>query len=265
VLIRSPGRWAIAVRGPGGDIHTESHVLTEPSAARRRPFVRGPLALAEAVRIGVRGLQVAFRVQTGTAPETSAMLTTFAALGVGFLLVFVAGPALAAGLMDLGWAGAAAVEGLLRVAIFVGYLLVVSRSPSARRLFAYHGDEHKVIAAFESKGALPSVAEAREPSPVHVRCGTSFLTLFMLWAALVYALPGREPLWLGGLVRVALAPLVAGLAFETMRATATGGRRWWARAISWPGRLMQRITTREPTDDQLQVARAALIELADAH
>lgn len=258
--MRTPERWAIAVRAPDGGIHSESHQIVSPRRSRMR-FVRGPLVLGDAVRIGIRGLQVALRISTGAEPTLAQLASTFAAIGVGFAAVFVVGPGIAVGAVGMQGPVRGAVEGALRVGAFVGYLLAVSRSREAGRLFAYHGAEHKVIAAFEHLGRLPSGDEAREPSPVHPRCGTSFLTLFVVVASVVYAFAPAAPLLTGAAIRVVLAPLVAGVAFEVMRTGAEAAERWWGRALTLPGRMMQRITTREPTDSQLAVAHAALAEL----
>jgi uncharacterized protein YqhQ len=157
--------------------------------------------------------------------------------------------------------GADAAEAALRVAMLFVYLALVYRSSAARELFAYHGAEHKTIAAYEQLGMLPQVRDARRFGPVHDRCGTNFIVLFAVVSGLVYSFVSRTPLVIGAVVRIVLVPVVAALAYEAMRAAA---RDHTLRFLVWPGRLAQRLTTCEPADAQLEVACAALERLLQA-
>lgn len=254
--MRTPHRWAVAVRRPDGSIHTEAHDIAERRPLVRISFVRGLVALSDAVSIGLRALRIAVRETTGVEPTAGQVRSTLAAIALGVAALFVVAP----GILVAGWEEVVADvgEALLRAAVLVVYLAVVARSEGARRLFSYHGAEHKVVAAFESKGAEATLEDARARSPVHPRCGTSFIALFVIVAGVVYAFVPRLPLWAGAAWRLGLAPVTAALAYELMRATARGERALLGRVLSWPGRLLQRVTTREPDPDQLDVARAAL-------
>ena len=256
VLVRTPTRWAVAVRRGDGSLHVEMHEGEERWPRLRRTFLRGPLALAEAVAIGMRGINVALREGSGTEVPKDALTMVFVPVAVGVLGLFIAVP----GMLTAGLADRAAdvVEATARAAMLVIYLLALSRSEQSKRLFGYHGAEHMAIAAYERHDRLPSVDEAVAESPVHVRCGTDFIALFVIACGVVFAFVTRRPVWFGGLLRVALVPAVAALAYETMRLCARYPRQPWARLGTWPGRALQRITTRRPDDGQLQVALSAL-------
>lgn len=265
--MRSPDRWSIAVRRPDGTIHVSTHEVD--SFLGRHPWLgrtvlRGVLALVEAVDVGARALQTAMRIGTGAELTRGQMLSTIGVLVVSVLVVFIAGPGVAAGAAPYGGAAAAVIEGVGRLAMFLLYLALVSRSPAARRLFAYHGAEHKAIVAFERLGRMPGLRDASASSPIHPRCGTNFLVLCVLVAGVVYAFVPRLPLWSGAAWRVALVPVVAVLAYEVMRSAARAPGALWSRAVTWPGRAAQRVTTREPERDQLEVALAALRSLVGA-
>jgi len=254
--VRTPARWAVAVRRPDGSIHTEAHDVTRPGGALRASIVRGLVALADAMSIGLRALRIAVRETTGVEPTAGQIRSTLLAIGGGVFALFVIAP----GVLVAGWPDRVAdiLEASARAAVLIVYLFAVSRSVGARRLFEYHGAEHKVIAAFEERGVEATVDDARRRSPIHPRCGTSFIALFVIVAGVVHAFVPRAPLWVGAVWRIALAPVDAAIAYELMRATARKERSLLGRLLSWPGRLLQRLTTREPAEDQLDVARTAL-------
>jgi uncharacterized protein YqhQ len=256
VLVRSPSRWAVAVRRTDGSVHVEAHEGDQRWPRLRKTFLRGPLALAEAVAIGMRGINVALREGSGTEVGKDAMTMVFVPVAVGVLGLFVAVPGmLTAGLADRT---ADVVEAAARAVMLVIYLLALSRSEQSKRLFGYHGAEHMAIAACERHDRVPTKDEAGAESPVHVRCGTDFIALFVVGCGIVFAFVTRHSVWLGGVLRVALVPAVAALAYEVMRLCARYPRRPWARLGTWPGRALQRITTRRPDDGQLEVALLAL-------
>jgi len=218
--------------------------------------MRGPAALAQAIGIGVRALRIALREQTGSEPSAGEVVGSLIPVGATALLVFV----VAASLLASGWKGAAGdvAEALLRAAAVLVYLLAIARSGQSKRLFAYHGAEHMVIASFERLNDVPTAEQARESSPIHMRCGTNFVALYVIAAGLIHSLVPREPWWAGALWRLLLFPIVVAVAYELMRAAARSPRALWARVVTLPGRLLQRVTTRNPDDSQIEVAQAAL-------
>jgi uncharacterized protein YqhQ len=182
-------------------------------------------------------------------------------LGLAVLLFFVI-PTVLVRLLDASLRSVYALnvaEGGIRVAILVGYIAFVGRLPDIRRVFAYHGAEHKVVNAYEARQPL-RIAAVRAQSRFHPRCGTSFLLIVMIVAILVFSLLGRPPLPLRVAERVLLIPLVAGISYEIIRA---GARLRWFRPLVVPGMWLQRLTTREPDDGQVEVAIRALQEVLD--
>ena len=150
-----------------------------------------------------------------------------------------------------------AVEGVLRTSIFLGYLLLLSRMPDLRRVFEYHGAEHKVISCFEAEDEL-TPARAKLYSRLHPRCGTSFLLIVMIMAIFVFAPIGLPAWWILVLTRIFGVPLIAGLSFEVIKWAGRNRRKRWVQAIMCPGLQLQKLTTREPDLDQLAVSIAAL-------
>ncbi len=254
-MMRTPGSWAVAVRRRDGTIHTERHT---DAAATLGGFLRGPRMIAAALRIGMYAVRIAVRETSGVEPTPDQFVVTFAAGGVAVLAIFVVAPGV---LIDGRTIAAAAIEASIRLAMLVAYLLVIARSAQTREILRYHGAEHKTVAAFERAGRIPTADEARPLSPVHMRCGTEFIALFVISCGILFAVVPRQPIWLGAIVRIGLAPVAIALAYEVMRAAAREPKALWARAVSWPGRVMQRLTTREPDADELDVAVAALAAL----
>ncbi len=225
-------------------------------ARLRKTFVRGPLALVDAISIGLKASEIAMREATGVDTQSGGSGVVLVPVAVGVLGVFIALP----GMLSAHWEGVAGDlgEAAMRLGVLLVYLVGIGRSAFARRLFAYHGAEHKTIAAYERHERMPTLDEARAESPIHIRCGTDFIAIFVFACGVTFAFVPREPIWLAGSVRVALVPLVAALAYEVMRAAARWEGTLVARGITLPGRALQRITTREPTDDLLEVASVAL-------
>jgi uncharacterized protein YqhQ len=255
-MMRSPERWAVAVRRSDGTIHTERHDVDPPP---QTPFVRGPATVVQSLRIGTRALRIAIRETLGAEPTTEQLSVTFGAGLVALVAIFIVAPGLF--LADIGGATGAALEAAVRAAMLLIYLAFIARSPQTQRVFRYHGAEHKTIAAYERSRGLPSHAEARSMSPVHERCGSTFISIFVIVCGIAFTFVPRSPLWIGALLRVVLVPVVLAIAYETMRAAAREPGSIWGRAVTFPGRALQRITTREPADDELDVALAALLTL----
>ena len=268
VMMRRGSRWAAAVRQPDGFIVTERRDLP-PSLdrARRWPLVRGVLALGESVVLGTTAMAWAARTRepdkgAGYSSGGVAVSTLLAALLA--VAAFGLGPGAAA--KALGIDGRLAfnlAEGLIRLGLLFGYLWLLSRSAAARRVFAFHGAEHMTIHAYEH--GEPLVPERiRTFDRRHPRCGTSFLLLVVIVSIAVHVLIGTPGWAVFVASRLIGLPLVAALAYELVRATGRHGTSWFGRVITAPGSWLQSITTREPDDDQIEVAVAALQATLDA-
>jgi uncharacterized protein YqhQ len=154
------------------------------------------------------------------------------------------------------------LEGLIRLAVLIIYILLISRLKDIQRVFQYHGAEHKTIFLYEAGEDL-TVENARKYSTLHPRCGTSFLLIVVIVSIIVFAFLGLEPLWWRIVSRVALMPVVAGIAYEILKFTGRHTKSFCVRILILPGILLQKITTREPDDDQLEVAIAALKSIVE--
>jgi uncharacterized protein YqhQ len=273
VMMRGPSNWSVAVRKPDGDIAHVSRPIVSPMTRHwllRLPIVRGVVALGESLAIGFRALAISanYAAQEEGDEEVSAELTRgqliFAfAIAIGFaVLLFKVGPALLTDWIgiDAGWF--VIVEGLIRVTVFVLYLSVISLLPDLRRVFQYHAAEHKAINAYEAGEELEP-ARVQRFSLIHPRCGTAFLLWVMVIAIFVFAFFGR-PAWYWLIAtRILLLPVIAGIAYELIRFAGkhTGNRILMT--LLAPGLWLQRLTTREPTLDQLEVSIRALREVLE--
>jgi uncharacterized protein YqhQ len=273
VMMRGPSNWALAVRKPDGEIAEHTHSIRSAMARHpffRLPVVRGVVALGESLAIGFRALAISANYAAQD-PESEEEVQTelsrgslvFAfAIAIGFaLMLFKVTPALITSWLPIettGWF--VIVEGLIRVTIFIAYISVISLLPDLRRVFQYHGAEHKAINAYEAGEPLEPERVQRF-SLIHPRCGTAFLLWVMVIAIFVFAFLGR-PAWYWLIVsRIALLPLIAGLAYELIR---FAGKHTGNRALMTllaPGLWLQRLTTREPSLDQLEVSIRALREV----
>jgi uncharacterized protein YqhQ len=269
VMMRGPSSWAVAVRRPDGRISEIAHDV-ESVALRRRwlrlPIIRGVVALGESLAIGMRALAVSarFSVTDEGEDDASEELGRIALIGsfvfaIGFsVLLFKVSPALLTNWINPSstWVFLL-IEGGIRIALLVAYLVVIGLFGELRRVFQYHAAEHKAINAYEA-GAPLEPEEVQRHSLIHVRCGTAFLLWVMVIAILVFSLLGRPPLmWLIA-SRVVALPLIAGLAYEVIRLAARYNRFALVRAVLAPGLWLQRLTTREPTLDQVAVSIRAL-------
>jgi uncharacterized protein YqhQ len=271
VMMRGRAVWAIAVRRPDHSIHVESHRI-ESIADRVRflrwPGFRGVIALGQALSIGMRALTISANrsVEDEQQLTSGQMAFSMAVAAVFFIGIFVIGPFI--GFRALRGSVHSSVlrnvlEGLFRVALFLGYLVLIGRLKDVRRVFQYHGAEHKTIAAFEHRDALEPEAVDRY-STLHVRCGTNFLLIVMVLAILVYAVsPARGLLW-GILSRVIAIPVIAGLSYEMLRLGARFERSLVMRALMAPGLWLQKITTKPPDRGQIEVAIASFNEVLRA-
>jgi uncharacterized protein YqhQ len=274
VMMRGVNSWALAVRKPPaeeqadalGAIDVQAFPL-ESWAKRRRiyrmPVIRGVVALVESLAIGMRALGLSANAQL---PEedmeisSGAWIGTVAVASLFAIGLFFVVPVGLTSLVkqQLGSSVAFwAVEGVLRTAIFLGYLVLLSRLRDLRRVFEYHGAEHKAISCYEASDEL-TPERAALYSRLHPRCGTSFLLIVMIMAIFVFAPIGLPSWWILVITRIVGVPVIAGLSFEVIKWAGRNRSRPWVRAVMYPGLQLQRLTTREPDLDQLAVSIAAL-------
>ena len=262
VMMRGASTWAVAVRTPEGEVEVVTHDVPGWSERYRAiPLLRGVMGLGESLSLGYKALAWSANRQVPDEEQVSdkAMGWTMAIAMVLFSGFFLVLPALAGkGLRSFVHAVPfQAAEGVLRLLIFVGYLLLISRMRDIRRVFEYHGAEHKAIAAYEN-GVELTPESAQRFTTAHVRCGTNFLLTVMVVAIVTYSFVPTPNLATIVVSRVVLIPLIAGISYEVIRISARNMQRAWVRAAMKPGLLLQRLTTREPGLDQLEVALAAL-------
>lgn len=274
-MMRSPTYYATAVRTPQGTIVIQKNrwvALTRRFRFLNIPILRGGVNLVEMMWIGIQSLSYsasqASEENSDPKPKPSAgsnlaiLGSVVFALAAGFGLFFY----LPLWLTELtGVEGSLAfnlVDGVFRLAIFLGYLLAIARWKEMKRVFQYHGAEHKTIYAFENGQDL-TVDNARPYTTLHPRCGTSFLLVVMLTSIFVFALLGKPETWGDRLLRFAMIPVIGGIAFEFIRLSAKEKFARFLKPAIWPGLTLQKVTTAEPTDDMLEVAIAALVACLD--
>jgi uncharacterized protein YqhQ len=285
VMMRGVKTWAVAVRKPVGEDALpgtlgEIAISTFPIKPRKRrrlyrlPIIRGVVALVESLGIGLRALGISANAQLpedekhegdeeGTGGQEISGATWFFTVLVSVVfaigLFFVVPVGLTSlikkqlGSSLLFWL----VEGVLRTAIFLGYLTLLSRLRDLRRVFEYHGAEHKVISCYEAEDELVP-ERAQLYSRLHPRCGTSFLLIVMILAIFVFAPVGLPAWWILVLTRILGVPVIAGLSFEVIKWAGRNRRRRWVQMVMWPGLQLQKLTTREPDLDELAVSIASL-------
>jgi uncharacterized protein YqhQ len=273
VMMRGPSAWSVAVRKPDGAIAEVNRPIASVLLRHRWlriPVVRGVVALGESLAIGFRALAISASYasqEEGDDGEVQTELTRgqllFAfGIAIGFaLLLFKVSPALITNWLPVESTGAfVIVEGVVRVSIFIAYLLLISLLPDLKRVFQYHAAEHKAINAYEAGEELTPESVARH-SLLHVRCGTAFLLYVMVVAIFVFAFFGR-PAWYWLIVtRILLLPVIAGIAYEIIRFAGKRPQNPALRTLLAPGLWLQRLTTREPTLDQIEVSIRALREV----
>jgi len=281
IMMRGKYNWAVAVREPSGAIYTEEHDLVSAKdrhAWLKWPIIRGMWGFYETMALAIK----AFGISAEHAGETEDEQLTSKEIGVTMLL----GVALAVGLFIVApafitnWLVGSQIEkpltwnivdGVLRLAVFFGYIWAISRIKDIQRVFAYHGAEHKTIHAYEH-GLPLEVENIQRWKTLHVRCGTSFLLMVMVIAVIVFSLvPGKAILAGWGVaggpwvllfnigIRIVLLPLIAGLAYEvTVKWAGSHPNNPIVKVAMWPGMQLQRMTTREPEDDMIEIAVAAM-------
>lgn len=270
VMIRGPGSVAVACRRPDGEIAVRREKLrgVYTSPLRKIPFVRGVIVLWETLALGMRALIFSSNVATGEDEKEINPLSVLAmglsALALVAVLFFV-GPVLLTGwLEDLVGSSLVVIviEGLVRLAMLIAYIGLIGLIPDIRRVYAYHGAEHKSIHALEAGDPLVPGAVQRHPT-AHVRCGTSFLLTVVVLSIIIFAALGSPDFWLRIVSRIVLLPVIAALGYELIR---LGGRFYGnpvARIVMWPNLALQALTTRQPDDSQVEVALRALHEVME--
>jgi uncharacterized protein YqhQ len=286
VMMRGRHSWGLAVRRPSGDIARMAYPLASLGDRHRwlkLPVVRGVIALFESMSLGVKALGVAANIsleetagaQTGE-PEKVKGKAEEAAFGwkalagtvvvaVAFAVgLFIVIPLVVVKAFEETFSNPFVfnlVEGVIRIVLFLLYILGISLIPDLRRVFQYHGAEHKVIHAYEACGR-PDARRASGYPPMHPRCGTGFLLVVMVIAILVFAVVGKPSLLWLVISRIVGIPIIIGISYEVgIKWLGKHSRSLPARILLWPGLQLQRLTTREPTPDQLDVAAAALDEV----
>ena len=265
VMIRGRTSVVTAIRRPGGDITVDSRPVPAITTGwmRRAPFIRGVVVLLEAMVLGIRSLIYSANVAMEEEEEeipTKAIWGMIAVAAVLVVLLFFIAPLFLTKLANAYIPNSVVfhiIEGLVRLGIFIGYLKLVSLMPDIKRVFTYHGAEHKSVNAYEA-GVPMEVEAIKAYSTAHARCGTSFLFLVLIVAIIVFAFIGRDILWLMIVSRIVLLPVIMGLGYEIMYFGARHTDNRLMRIIIAPGLLLQSLTTGEPDDSQLEVAIAAM-------
>ena len=280
-MMRSPSSWAVAVRKPDGQIAQVVTAISSPMARNRiwrLPVIRGVVALGESLAIGFRALAISANYAAQD-PEADAqdpeakeqpvqteiprgqIIFSFA-IAIGFaLMLFKVTPALITSWLPIDTTGSfVVIEGVIRVSIFLVYLLLISLIPDLRRVFQYHAAEHKAINAHEAGEEL-TPENVQKFSLLHPRCGTAFLLWVMVIGIFVFAFVG-QPAWYWLITsRVLLLPVIAGLAYELIRFAGKHQQNAILMMLLAPGLWLQRLTTRQPSLDQIEVSIRALQEV----
>ena len=264
VMMRGSKSLAIAMRAPNKEIviHNEPLSSLYKSKIIKIPFLRGIIALWDALGLGIRALTISANIQTGEdekleGPALYLTLAVSLALGIGlfFLLPAVVGQ-LSEKYLGLANRWSNLLEGSLRLGLLVGYIWLIGKTPDIKRVFSYHGAEHKTINAFEAGARLEPVTVSKY-SIEHPRCGTAFLLTLVLASVLIFSILGPLPMFWRLVSRILLIPILAGIAYEYIRWTANHLDSRFVRIIIRPNLALQHLTTREPSLDMLEVSIAA--------
>lgn len=271
VMMRSKHFWALAVRKPDRTIYTKLFndvSLTNKNKVLGFMFIRGIIALIESMTLGFKALS--YSINEATEEEIkfskremiiSVIIAVVFAVGVFFILPTIIGRSFSeffpnAIVYNL-------LEGLIRIGFFFAYILLVSQIKDIKRVFQYHGAEHKTIQAYENDEELKP-ENVRKYSTMHVRCGTSFLLIVMVVAILIFALLGKQPMIWRIISRILLIPVIAGISYELIRLAGKFSKYKVVNILFYPGLLLQKITTREPDNDQIEVAISSFKKVIEA-
>ena len=272
VMIRGKEGMAISVRQPNGELSITRQPLASIYKGRLRemPFIRGIVVLIETLVLGTQSLLHSAQVAAaeegeekipaallwGTVAASLALVVALFIMVPLFTTQYLIDPYIDSALLSNVF------EGLIRIGIFIAYLKLISLIPYIKRVFAYHGAEHKVVNAYEA-GVPLEVESVKNYSTAHARCGTAFLFIVLIVAIFVFALVGQPTLWIRILSRIALIPVIAVISYEIMKFGAGHINNKIVRVLLAPGLLLQAITTKEPDDGQLEAAISALNEVIE--
>jgi uncharacterized protein YqhQ len=266
VMMRGPECSAVAVRKPDGSVEVETEAnstLNQRYPFLRWPLVRGTYMLIDSLATGIRMLNKSANMSMGEEEEELSAQEMLVTGVIAFLLAILLFVALPTGIVHYtrqflgGVVTQNLVEGIIRIGFFLAYVYAISRMQEIERVFMYHGAEHKTIFTYEAGEEL-TTANARAHSTLHPRCGTSFLLIVMVVSILVFALLGEGSIFYRIWSRIAVLPVVAGIGYEFIKFSGQYYHNRWARILITPGLWLQKITTREPDDSQLEVAITAL-------
>jgi Predicted metal-dependent enzyme len=271
VMMRGRDNVAISVRDPDGKLNTTKQPLPSIYKGRLRetPLVRGIIVLIESLVLGTQALlhsaQIASAEEEEKIPTALLWGTVVASIAFAVALFFIAPLFVTRHFIDIHIASdlvSNVIEGLIRMGIFIAYLKLIGLMPDIKRVFAYHGAEHKVVNAYEAGNPL-EVEAVKNYSTAHARCGTGFIFIVLILAIFIFALLGRPVLWLSILSRIILIPVIAAIGYEIMKFGASHIKNAAIRIILAPGLALQAMTTREPDDSQLEAAISALNEVIE--
>lgn len=273
VMMKGRKAWTVAVRDPKGEIHVKKEALSELPKILKLPVIRGFIALFHAMFIGIKAIQFsankAYEEEEDGKPLNPVAIG--ATIGLSILLgigLFILLPLYATKLLGLVFASVSKssvlfnlVDGIIRVAVFLVYIIAIGMWKDMRRIFEYHGAEHKVIHAYENGNDL-TISNIKGHSPLHPRCGTSFLLIVMVISIFTFSfIPQEWSFSYKFLSRLVLIPLIAGLSYEFLRLSAKMKQNALMHMLILPGLMLQRLTTREPDEAQIEVAVKALEEV----
>jgi uncharacterized protein YqhQ len=275
VMMKGPTSWSVAVRDAKGVIQTRDERLRALHRAWKLPVLRGVVALFHALVIGIKALEFSATVSAEGIEDEKPLTKTAIAGTIAFSIVlsvvlFILVPLWATRLIgmvlevvDKSSVAFNLVDGVVRVFVFLAYVVGIGLWSEIRRVFEYHGAEHMVIHAFEHGRAM-TTGEAMGYSPLHPRCGTSFLMIVMVVSIVVFsAIPQTWPMLYKFLARLVLVPLIAGLSYEALKLSAKLKDNAIVAAMVWPGLMLQRLTTRTPDEAQVEVALVAMQRVLD--
>jgi uncharacterized protein YqhQ len=268
VMMRGRDTVVTAVRRPDGGLAIETQSLPRlyTGGMRKAPLIRGIIVLIETLVLGIETLFHSANVALGEEGEeiSGGLLWLIVAASLVFAVaLFVIAPLFLTRLLNISSTLVFnVIDGLIRSAIFIVYLWVMTLVPDIRQVFAYHGAEHKVVNAYEN-GVPMEIESVRGYSTAHVRCSTSFIFIVLVISIFVFSLIGLHSAWLMVLLRIALIPVIAALSYEIMYFGARHINNGLVRAVLTPGLWLQALTTREPDDSKLEVALAALKKVVE--
>jgi len=271
VMMRGRKSIAVAVRRPNGEISLTSQPLASiyKGRARNWPFIRGIIVLIETLALGTQTLLHSAQIAAAEEEETISPALLWGSVAIAFVfavaLFFISPLLLTRYLVDPYISSSLVsniIEGVIRIGIFIAYLKIISLMPDVKRIFTYHGAEHKVVNAYEA-GMPLEVDYVRKYSTAHTRCGTSFLLAVLVISIFVFALLGRPSIWVSILSRIILIPVIAAIGYEFVRFGAGHYKNVVVRMLLAPGLLLQSMTTGEPNDSQLETALSAMKKVVE--